>query len=185
MAGQAAKASLALGGKLPAADVKMKNVDGKELSIGEVKGAKGTLVVFTCNACPYAKAWEERIVELGNTYAAKGVGVIAINSNDPKVVAEDDYPLMVERAKQRGMQYPYVLDSTSGVAKAFGALRTPEVYLFDASGTLVYHGAVDSSAKPEEVKDHYLKAALDSVIEGKPVAVQETKAIGCGIKFRT
>ena len=139
----AGKAALEIGAKAPAAEVKMKGVDGKEVSIKDVMGAKGTLVVFTCNACPYAKGWETRIVDLGNSYAAKGIGMIAINANDPKVVADDGYDQMVTRAKERGMKYPYVMDATSEVAKAFGAARTPEAFLFDAQGKLVYHGAVD------------------------------------------
>jgi len=164
--------------------VKMKGVDGKEVSIKDVMGAKGTLVVFTCNACPYAKGWETRIVDLGNAYAAKGIGMIAINANDPKVVADDGYDQMVTRAKERGMKYPYVMDATSEVAKAFGAARTPEAFLFDAQGKLVYHGAVDDNVESaEKVSKTYLKDALDSVVAGKEVSVKETKAVGCGIKW--
>jgi peroxiredoxin len=178
------KAALAIGAKAPSADVKMKGVDGKEVSIKDVMGAKGTLVVFTCNTCPYAKGWESRIVELGNSYAGKGIGVIAINANDPKVVADDGYDQMVARAKERGMKFPYVVDSTSQVAKAFGAARTPEVFLFDAKGALVYHGAVDDNVESaEKVTKSYLKDALDSVVAGKEVPVKETKAVGCGIKW--
>lgn len=177
-------ASLAMGSKAPMADVKMKGVDGKEVAIKDVMGAKGTLVVFTCNACPYAKGWESRIVELGNGYAGKGIGMIAINSNDPKVVADDGYDQMVTRAKERGMKFPYVVDGTQEVAKAFGATRTPEVFLFDASGSLVYHGAVDDNVESaEKVSKTYLKDALESVVAGKDVPVKETKAVGCGIKW--
>ena len=179
------KAALGLGSKAPSADVKMKGVDGKEVSIKDVMGTKGTLVVFTCNACPYAKGWESRIVEIGNSYAGKGVGMIAINSNDPKVVADDGYDQMVSRAKERGMKFPYVVDGTQEVAKAFGAARTPEVFLFDAKGTLVYHGAVDDNVESaEKVSKTYLKDALESVVAGKDVSVKETKAVGCGIKWR-
>jgi len=180
----AGKAALEIGAKAPAAEVKMKGVDGKEVSIKDVMGAKGTLVVFTCNACPYAKGWETRIVDLGNAYAAKGIGMIAINANDPKVVADDGYDQMVTRAKERGMKYPYVMDATSEVAKAFGAARTPEAFLFDAQGKLVYHGAVDDNVESaEKVSKTYLKDALDSVVAGKEVSVKETKAVGCGIKW--
>jgi len=176
---------LSMGAKAPATDVRMKSVDGKEISITDVRGAKGTLVIFTCNACPYVKGWESRIVELGNTYAAKGIGVIAINANDPKVVADDGYEQMVGRAKERGMRFPYVVDATSQVARAFGATRTPEAFLFDVQGALVYHGAVDDNVEsPEKVSQTYLKNALEAVLTGKDVAVKETKAIGCGIKFR-
>ena len=181
----AAPAALALGSKIPLAKTKMKNVDGVQLSIADVKGEKGTLVVFTCNACPWAKAWETRIVELGNDFSKRGIGVIAINSNDPGRVPDDGYEPMQARAKERGIAFAYAVDATSDVARAFGATRTPEAFLFDASGKLVYHGTVDDNAKDSNsVRDHYLRDALVAVSAGKEVAVQETKAIGCSIKFR-
>jgi peroxiredoxin len=176
---------IALGDVAPKSDVKLKNVDGKETSIAAVRGAKGTLVVFSCNACPWAKAWESRIVELGNSYSKKGIGVIVINSNDPAVNAEDGFDVMVQRAKDRKMTYPYAVDGTSEIARAFGATRTPEAFLFDRDGKLVYHGTVDDNAKePQKVEKRWLKDALDAAIAGKPVPVAETKALGCSIKFR-
>jgi peroxiredoxin len=181
---QAPKA-LAIGATAPMADVKMMAVDGTRLSIADVKGAKGTMVIFTCNSCPWVKAWEARIAELGNTYAKQGIGVIAINPNDPGVKSEDDYPAMQERAKQRRMVFPYAVDASSDIARAFGATRTPEVFLFDRKGKLVYHGAPDDNAKePEKVTARWLRDALDATIGGKAVAVKETKALGCSIKFR-
>jgi peroxiredoxin len=177
---------LAIGSTSPKTGVKMKNVDGREFSISDVAGPKGTLVMFSCNACPWVKAWETRIAALGNTYRQKGVGIIAINSNDPKVQSEDSFEVMQKRAQERGFQFPYVVDATSDVARAFGASRTPEAFLFDASGKLVYHGAIDDNAKaPDQVESHYLKDALEAVIGGRKVAVRETKSIGCTIKFRT
>ena len=177
--------SLALGSKAPMSDTKMKSVDGKDYSIASVAGKKGTLVVFTCNHCPWAKAWESRIVALGNDFTKQGVGVIAINSNDPSAYDEDSYATMQDRAKTDKMAYPYVVDATSNVARAFGASHTPEAFLFDKSGKLVYHGGIDDNAKePEQVKDKYLQVALTSVVSGKPVAQAETKALGCGIKYR-
>jgi len=185
LAQEAAKPALALGASAPMKSAKMKGVDGKDASISDVEGKKGTLVIFTCNACPYAKAWEERIVALGNEYATKGVGVIAINSNDPAIVADDSYEVMQKRAAERKMGFPYVVDATSEVARAFGATRTPEAFLFDASGKLVYHGAVDDNHKePEKVEKRYLKDALAAVAGGAAVPVAETKAIGCSIKFK-
>ena len=177
--------SLALGSKAPMSDTKMKSVDGKDYSIASVAGKKGTLVVFTCNHCPWAKAWESRIVALGNDFTKQGVGVIAINSNDPSAYDEDSYATMQDRAKTDKMAYPYVVDATSNVARAFGASHTPEAFLFDKSGKLVYHGGIDDNAKePGQVKDKYLEVALTSVVAGKPVAQAETKALGCGIKYR-
>lgn len=178
--------ALPLGAAIPMADAKMKNVDGKELSLADVRGPAGTLVVFTCNHCPFAKAWESRIVALGNAYASKGIGVIAVNANDPKVAAEDSFEVMQQRAKEKGMRFPYVVDATSNLARAFGATRTPEAFVFDKDGKLVYHGAVDDNGQDEaKVENPYLKNALDAVAAGGEVAVKETKSIGCSIKFRS
>lgn len=177
---------IALGAAAPMADLKMKSADGKPVSIADVAGKNGTLVVFTCNACPWVKKWEARIVSVGNKFAKKGVGVIAINSNDPSVNAEDGYDVMVKRAKERKMNFPYVVDETSDLARAFGATRTPEAFLFDKDGKLAYHGAIDDNGDDAaKVEKAYLKSALDSVLSESDVAVKETKSIGCSIKFRS
>jgi peroxiredoxin len=177
-------AALDLGATAPKADVKMKAVDGREVSIAEIAGKQGTLVIFTCNHCPWAKAWEQRIAKLGNDYAKRGVGVIAVNANDPKANADDDYDSMVTRAKTLGLQFPYVVDGGSTVARAFGAERTPEAFVFDAQGKLVYHGTIDDNAEhADQVKQAYLGNALEAVATGKPVETKETKALGCTIKF--
>ena len=177
---------LPLGQAMPLSDVKMMNVDGRELSLAEAGGNKGTLVVFTCNACPWAQAWQARIVALGNRSAKRGVGVVAVNPNDPGVVAADGYSQMKDNAKRSKMAFPYVVDATSDVARAFGATRTPEAFLFDAEGRLVYHGTIDDNAKqPGKVKERYLEAAVNALIDGKEIASKETKALGCSIKFRT
>jgi peroxiredoxin len=179
-------APLALGSKAPMADTKMTNVDGKKLAIKDVTGKKGTLVVFTCNHCPFAKAWQERIVELGNTYSKKGIGVILINANDPAKYADDDAAGTKDRAKTLGMQFPYVLDDTSRVARAFGATVTPEAFLFGADGKLAYHGTIDDNHQAaDKVEKRYLKDALDAVLAGKAPPTTETKSLGCGIKFRS
>lgn len=177
--------ALALGAAMPSSDVAMKNVDGRMVTLAEVAGPRGTLVVFTCNACPFARAWEQRIAELGNTFAGRGVGVVAINSNDPQRVPDDGYDAMKTRAKKLAFAFPYVVDATSNVARAFGATRTPEAFLFDAGGKLVYHGTIDDNyEKPDEVQKHYLRDALDHLLAGEAIATGETKAVGCGIKFR-
>lgn len=178
--------ALGLGDGIPMSNVKMKNVDGREVSIADVKGAKGTLVVFTCNHCPYVKAWEERLTILGNASGGMGIGAIFVNSNDPAKYPEDGLVEMKARARKLGLELPYVVDATSDVARAFGASKTPEVYLFDAAGKLVYQGTVDDNAeKPEAVTKLYLKEALGAVAAGKVPAVQQTKALGCSIKLRS
>jgi hypothetical protein len=176
--------ALEIGDALPRSEAKMKNVDGRELSLDAVIGAKGTLVLFTCNACPWVKAWEERTVALGNEYAKKGIGVVAVNSNDPAVVKDDGFEPMRKRARERGIEYPYVVDEGSRLARAFDATRTPEAFLFDADGRLVYHGTIDDNAQsPGEVKERYLRDALQALVDGTKIAVAFTKSLGCTIKL--
>jgi hypothetical protein len=177
---------LALGSSAPMRETLMKGVNGRDYSLAAIAGTKGTLVVFTCNACPWAKLWQARVAALGNAAAKQGLGVIAINANDPEQNAEDGFAEMVQRAKKLGYKFPYVVDATSEVARAFGATRTPEAYLFDAKGLLVYHGTVDDNARdPRAVKSPWLQQAVDAVVAGHSVETAETKAMGCSIKFRS
>lgn len=173
------------GDRAPRADVRMKNVDGRLVSIASAAGAKGTLVLFSCNHCPWVRAWEDRIVRVAADAKKAGIGVIAVNSNDPSAYPEDSYGKMKARAKEHRYGFPYVVDATSDVARAFGATHTPEAYLFDADGKLVYHGAIDDNARePGKVTANYLADAVAAVAGGKPVPTAETKALGCSIKFR-
>jgi peroxiredoxin len=176
---------LALGATAPLATTKMKSADGKVVSIADVKGTRGTLVVFTCNGCPFARAWEQRIVELGNTYAKKGIGVLLVNANDPAIARADTVDQIQARVRERGMQFPYAIDDGSTLARAFGASVTPEAFLFDKAGKLAYHGTIDDNhSQPDQVTRRYLKDALDAVVTGKAPPVAETKSMGCGIKFK-
>jgi peroxiredoxin len=180
-----AHAQLALGDAMPMGSAKMKSVTGKDLTLAASAGKQGTLVVFTCNACPWAKKWQSRVAEIGNSALAAGLGVVAVNSNDPAMNAEDGYKEMQKRAKELKFQFPYVVDATSDVARAFGATRTPEAFVFDAGGKLVYHGTVDDNANdPAAVKEAWLQDAVNAVAGGKAVSIAETKAMGCSIKFR-
>ncbi len=180
-----AQAALKIGDPMPATDVKLTGEGGKETTLAELKGKKGTLIVITCNACPFALAWERRIVDIGNTYPEKGIAVVAVNANDPKIAASDSLEKTVARAKKEFYKFPYLVDSTQKLAKALGATKTPECFLFDAKGKLVYHGTVDDNHKePSKVKNNYLRDALDAVLFGKEVPVAETKAMGCSIKYR-
>lgn len=189
--GDEAKAARKEGGRLtlkskaPKTDVMMESVDGKKYSIDSIAGKAGTLVIFSCNHCPYAVKWEERIAAIGNEYMKKGFGVMVINSNDIAAVPDDGMEHMKTRAKDKKFEFPYVIDADSSVARAFGASKTPEVFLFDKNKELVYWGAVDDNADDAKaVKKHYLKDALDAVAADKTPETQETKAIGCGIKMR-
>lgn len=175
---------LPLGAEAPMRTTRMRSVDGRRVSIDSVRGRYGTLVIFTCNHCPWAQAWEARITAIGNEYMDR-VGVIAINPNDPTEYPDDGFEEMQRRARAAGMRFPYVVDETSDVARAFGATRTPEVFLFDRNGRLVYHGAVDDNAhEPEAVQQHYLRDALAALVAGRAPSPAETRAMGCTIKFR-
>ncbi len=176
---------LALGERAPQATTKMKNVDGRLVTIASSAGPKGTLVLFTCNHCPWVRAWEDRIVAVAAEARKRGIGVVAINPNDPSAYPEDSYENMQSRAKQKHYGFAYVVDATSEVARAFGATHTPEAYLFDSQGRLVYHGTIDDNAhEPGKVTARYLADAVTAVASGKPVANAETKSLGCSIKYR-
>ncbi len=142
-------------------------------------------VIFTCNHCPYARAWEDRIVRIQADYADRGVQVIAINPNDPQKYPDDSFPRMKERAQEKGFNFPYLYDESQEVAHAYGAERTPEVFLFGKDGRLLYHGTVDDNYEdPTAVRNHYLRDALDAALAGEEPPVTETRPIGCTIKWR-
>ena len=161
----------------------LKGTDGETHSLESVAGKKGTAVIFTCNECPYSKGYENRLIALAKDYQAKGVGFVAINSNDPKIVPGDGFEFMVKRAKDKNFPYPYLFDETQEIATAYGARVTPHIFLLDAQGKLVYRGRVDDSLEEGKIKERDFSAALDAVVSGKPVQVAETKAFGCGVKY--
>ena len=169
---------LAIGQPAPMADLMMKNIDGGELSIAGAAGEYGTLVMFSCNSCGSVLAYQERIAMYLNKFQEAGVGVIVINPNDPAKAAVDGFEGMQERAKELGFEFPYVVDATSDVARAFGATRTPEVYLFDTDGLLVYTGGIDDSKDPEQVEETFMADAVKALIAGDEIAVRETRALG-------
>ncbi len=177
-----AQAGLNIGGPLPMGDVKMKSTEGKSVSIDELsKDKKGTLVIFSCNTCPYAKAWKDRIAEIGKDALKRGLAVAVINANDSKTNKQEDLAAM----QMQLFPFPYVVDETSDVARAFGADKTPDVFLFNKDKKLVYKGAVDDNAEDAKaVKSPYLKTALNQLLAGEPVKPDVTKSVGCGIKFR-
>lgn len=182
---EARSGPLAIGADMVMADTEMANVDGRVVTLAGAKGDKGTLVIFTCNHCPYAKAWEARISDVGNAAMKMGFGVVAVNPNDPVSYPEDGPEEMKARSAELGFEFPYVVDATSDVARAFGASKTPEVFLFDADDKLVYYGAVDDNYRDaNDVEAHYLQDAIKAVAAGQPVEKKVTKALGCSIKFR-
>ncbi len=172
-----------------AIDFKLKNVDGEMVSMSDYPNAKGFIVIFTCNHCPFAKAYEDRIIALDARYAPKGYPVIAINPNDPTAIAEDDYATMQQRAKAKNYQFPYLVDNTQNIAHTYGATRTPHVFVLQKSGSdfiVKYIGAIDdNSDDASAVKEKYVENAVESLLAGKPVTPASTKAIGCGIKWKS
>lgn len=170
------------------ADFKLKNVDGKLVSLGSNAAAKGYILVFTCNTCPYAKAYEDRIIALNQKYAAQGYPVLAINPNDPQVAPGDSYADMQKRAKEKQYSFPYLLDETQDVARNFGATRTPHVYLLQRSGPafkVAYIGAIDNNTEDAKAADkRYVEDALTQLLAGQPVQTNATKAVGCTIKWK-
>lgn len=143
------------------------------------------VVIFTCNQCPYAKAFEPRIIEIANRFGARGVVFYAIDSNDDTAYAEETMANMKARAVERDYPFPYLKDGDSNIARAYGARVTPHVFVVDGSGIVRYRGYVDDSAKPDERKTTGLTDALNAMMNGREVAKAETRAFGCTIKFRS
>jgi len=160
-------------------------VDGASHALHEFRGKRAVAVIFSCNHCPYVRAWEDRMVQIQADYAAKGVSLVAINANDAVKYPDDGFEQMKERARAKRFNFPYLRDEDQSVAKAYGAQRTPEVFLFDGDFKLRYHGVIDDNYdNPGAVKCHYLRDALDAVLSGRGVAVAETAPIGCTIKWK-
>jgi peroxiredoxin len=165
-----------------ATDFKLKNVDSNMVSLADYKDAKGYIVIFDCNTCPYSKAYNERIQELNEKYAPKGFPVIAINANDG---SGDRFEDMVRVAKSKKLKYPYVFDDTQKVAKAYGATNTPHVFVLTKALKVSYIGAIDDNARnADAATKHYVEDAVNALLAGNPVTVTKTKAIGCGIKWK-
>lgn len=170
-----------------ARDFKLKNVDGQYVSMSDYKEAKGFIVVFTCNHCPYAKAYEDRIIALDKKYASKGYPVIAINPNDAEKVPDDSYKNMQKRAKEKGYTFPYLVDATSEIAKTYGAKYTPHVFLLEKKQKdlrVAYIGAIDDNYRDADgVEEPFLENAIGSLMSGKKIEKDQTRAIGCTIKW--
>ena len=168
-----------------ATDFSLKNIDGKMVSLSDYKDAKGFIVIFTCNHCPFAKAYESRIQALQTKYAPQGYPVIAINPNDPAVQPEDSYSNMINRAKEKGFTFPYLLDEGQKIYPQYGATKTPHVFLLNADRKVMYMGAIDDNVyEPEKIEVKYLENAIEAMKSGKVIATTMTKAIGCSIKTK-
>ncbi len=173
-----------------APDFNLKNIDGEMYSLGTIKDAngndpKGYIVTFTCNTCPFAVKYEDRIIELHNDLAPQGYPVVAIMPNDPVVQPGDSFEAMQQRAEDKGFPFLYLMDEGQEIYPQYGAGRTPEIYLLDSDRILRYHGAIDDNVDdPDAVTINYVKNAVEAIEDGRTPEPAEVKAIGCTIKVK-
>ncbi len=163
---------------------KLKGVDGNDHSLDDYADKKALVVVFTCNHCGTSVQYEDRLIQLQKDYADKGVLLVAINPNEDKDHPGDSYENMIQRAEEKGFNFPYLRDATQEIAKAYGAVRTPHVFLLDQDRKVAYQGRIDDNADdPKAVGRRDLREAIDEVLAGKPVSVSSTVAVGCSVKW--
>jgi peroxiredoxin len=174
---------LAIGAAMP--EFSLPGVDGKDHSSAEYKDKKLLAVIFHCNHCPVATAYQDRMIAIQKDYAEKGVQIVAINSNDAESFPADSFDNMKTRAKEKGYNFPYLRDESQDVGKAYGALVTPHVFLFDAQRKLRYRGRIDDNwQEPDKVKVRDLRDALDALLAGKEIPSATTRQMGCTIKWK-
>ncbi len=170
-----------------ATDFKLKNTDDKMVSLSDYNDAKGFIVIFTCNTCPYAVSYEDRIIALDKKYASKGYPVIAVMPNNTSIQPKDDMESMKQRAKQKGFTFPYLIDEGQKISPQYGATKTPEVYLLQKTkkgNEVKYIGAIDDNYQDAAaVKTKYVENAVDALLSGQPIKEPQTRAIGCSIKI--
>lgn len=175
---------LAIGSKAPMTDVQVQDVSGEMLTLAEVAGENGLLVNFSCNTCPWVEAWEDRYNPIAQLAKENGIGVIALNPNAAYRSRGESMDDMKQRAQASNYQFYYALDENAQMAEAFGATRTPHIYLFNANMELVYRGAIDDNAKSAgDVQNPYLKNAIEDLATGTEINPKTTKSLGCTIKW--
>lgn len=175
--------ALALGDKAP--DFDLPGVDGRNYTLADFADKPALVIIWSCNHCPYVVAYEDRMVQVQRDYADKGVQLVAINSNDERRYPADSFDRMVERARAKGFDFPYLRDESQEVAHSYGPEVTPEVFLFDRGRKLVYHGRIDDNPDdPSAVRQRDLREALDHLLAGEPIATAETRAVGCTVKWK-
>ena len=180
---QAINDPLPIGSSLPNPDSKMKDISGKEVSFKDAMKKNGLLVMFSCNTCPVVGKYQSRTLETAKFATDNGIGVILLNSNEATRSDGESFYDIKEYGRDQGYPFSYVVDKNSAMADAFGATRTPEVFLFDKSGKLVYHGAIDDNANdPGEVTRKHAKIAIEEIVAGKNVSTTKTRFVGCTIK---
>ena len=169
-------------------DFSLLNVDGKSVSLNDYHNAKGFIIIFTCNHCPFAKLYPDRMNQLNERYKSFGIPLLAISSTDTLVYEEDNYSHMIEKSSKEKFNFPYLLDGDQNVAKDFGASKTPHAFVIWREKdhfTVKYSGTIDDNgAEPDKVKNQYVVKAVDALLASKEVDIKETKSIGCQIHFR-
>ncbi len=179
-------APLPIGSEMPKATLKMKDVSGKEIAMKDAVKAKGVLVMFSCNTCPYVIKNQERIITIGDYAQKMNVGMIILNSNEAYRNSDDSYEDMIAYSKEQKYNWSYVVDKNHEVADAFGANRTPECFLFDKDLKLVYRGAIDDNpSDATAVNRIHLKEAINELVAGKDISVKESRSVGCTIKRKS
>ena len=174
---------LTIGSSIPSPESKMKDISGKEIAFKDAMKKNGLLVMFSCNTCPVVKKYQSRTLETGKFAIDNEIGVIVLNSNEATRDDGDSFDDMKQYAKQQGYNFSYVLDKNSIMADAFGATRTPELFLFDKNGKLVYHGAIDDNPNgPDKVTRQHAQLAMQEMVSGKNVSTATTRFTGCSIK---
>lgn len=173
--------TLTLGSRAP--DFDLPGVDGRNHSLGSFKDKPVLVVMFTCNHCPYVKDYEERMVAIQRDYASRGVQLVAVNSNDEGAYPEDSLPRMVDRARAKGFNFPYLRDESQKVVEAYGGVCTPHIFAFDRGRALRYRGRIDDSRDASKITAHDLRNALDDLLAGRDVRVPDTRPFGCSIKW--
>ncbi len=174
---------LAIGSSLPKGNNTLQDVSGKEITLQSSINKNGLLVMFSCNTCPYVIKNEARTIEACNYAIKNGMGVVVLNSNEANRGGEDSFEAMKAYAKQQGYKWNYAVDKNNEIADAFGANRTPECYLFNKEGKLVYHGAIDDSpSDAAAVQRHHLREAVNELNQGKDISVKTSRSVGCSIK---
>lgn len=169
-----------------ATDFSLKNVDESMVSMADYPNAKGYIIIFTCNSCPWAVKYEDRIIALSKTYAEKNYPLIAVNPNDPEIKPEDGFEEMKIRASEKGFPFPYVFDADQSIVTQYGATKTPHVFLLDKDRVVRYIGAIDDSPRDENlVEEKFLENAISALEKGEVPNPETTKAIGCSIKIKS
>ena len=175
---------LKIGSQMPNTDYLLNDISGNQITLNEIKGKNGTLIIFSCNTCPWVIKWEDRYIEIANSYLKRGIGMIAINSNVARFKGDDSLYKMKKHAKEKKYNFPYAQDPKAKLAYAFGATKTPHVYLFNDKDNLVYRGAIDDNARDgDAVEESFLSNAIDQLLAGRKIKKTTSKAIGCSIKF--